>query len=171
MKPDMDWYLHIDADSYVILPTLAAWLQQLDPTKLSYMGSVTMIGGFPFAHGGSGILVSGGATANLMARYNTTNTTLADHWDLWARNECCGDYLLGKALADSDEMWVKDVNPTISGHNPPTVPFYWERWCQPLATLHHISPAEAELLGKFERQRKNQSVSVKGCRTCLALLD
>jgi hypothetical protein len=64
MKPDMDWYLHIDADTYVIWPSLVAWLEQLDSSKESFLGSLSYIDNLPFAHGGSGMLMSGAAMRN-----------------------------------------------------------------------------------------------------------
>jgi hypothetical protein len=43
MKPDLDWYLHIDADTYVIWPSLVEWLEQLDLSKESFLGSMSYI--------------------------------------------------------------------------------------------------------------------------------
>jgi hypothetical protein len=58
LKPDMDWYVMIDSDSYLVWPTLLQWLNTLDPAKKSYFGSEIWMDDYWFAHGGSGIVLS-----------------------------------------------------------------------------------------------------------------
>jgi hypothetical protein len=153
LQPDMDWYLHIDADTYVIWSSLIAWLQRLDPSKESFLGSLSYIVGKPFAHGGSGLLLSNTATRNLVITHNGT----AAKWDYKMHENCCGDWVLAQVLHEYG-MEVMNSWPTISGETPDTIPFASDHWCQPLVTMHHITPAEAERLGKFEERRKNKSV-------------
>lgn len=93
-KPDMDWYFHIDADTYVFLPSLALWLRSLDPLKESQIGSVALISDKRFAHGGSGILLSNAATRSFVVTHNGT----AAKWDHEIKNNCCGDYVLSQIL-------------------------------------------------------------------------
>lgn len=92
MKPDMDWYLHIDTDTYVIWPSLVAWLEQLDSSKESFLGSLSYIDNLPFAHGGSGMLMSGAAMRNFAVTHNGT----ASRWDNKMQKECCGDWVLAR---------------------------------------------------------------------------
>ena len=58
LKPDMDWYIFIDADTYIFWPNLLLWLHTLDPTEKSYFGSAVSLSSDRFAHGGSGIILS-----------------------------------------------------------------------------------------------------------------
>jgi hypothetical protein len=109
-KPDMDWYFHVDADTYVFLSTLALFLRNLDPMKELLIGSVAMIVGKQFAHGGSGILLSNAATRNFVV----TNNGTAAKWDLEMKNNCCWDWVLAQIL-DEYGMKVTPVSPMLYG--------------------------------------------------------
>ncbi|KAF4626569.1 hypothetical protein G7Y89_g11592 [Cudoniella acicularis] len=155
LQPDMDWYFHIDADTYVIWSSLISWIQRLDAQKESFIGSLSYIVGKPFAHGGSGLLLSNAATRNLVVTHNGT----AASWDYKMHENCCGDWVLAQVLND---YGIKLMNswPTLNGETPDTIPFASDHWCQPVVTLHHITPTEAERFGKFEQRRENKSAPV-----------
>ncbi|VUC22789.1 unnamed protein product [Clonostachys rosea] len=57
-KLNYDWYLYVDADTYVVWPTIVGWLQYVNPKEQWCVGSVAFLGDFPFAHGSSGCLLS-----------------------------------------------------------------------------------------------------------------
>ncbi|KAK0111532.1 hypothetical protein ONS95_001886 [Cadophora gregata] len=155
LKPEMDWYMHIDADTYVMWPSLIRWIQRLDPSKKSYMGSLALINDLPFGHGGSGYLMSREA----MRTFAVTNNGTAAKWDSKMHEECCGDWVLAQVLKEY-KMDLKNSWPTINGETQSTIPFAEDHWCQPLVTLHHISSPEAEQLGSFEAKRKDKSSPV-----------
>jgi Fringe-like len=154
LQPEMDWYLHIDADTYVIWSSLVEWLAKLDPTKESYLGSLSFINNLPFGHGGSGMLMSGAAMRNFVVHHNGT----AGRWDYKIHKECCADWVLAQILK---EYGMKLMNswPTIQGESQSTIPFDGTRWCQPLVTMHHVSPFEAQQMGDFEAKREDKTVS------------
>jgi hypothetical protein len=156
LQPDMDWYLHIDADTYVVWPSLIEWLQRLDPSKDAFLGSLSLINDLPFAHGGSGILLSGVAMRNFLVTHNGT----IERWDPKVHDNCCGDWILAQALKECGTD-VMNSWPTINGEPPSTIPFDNDHWCQPVVTMHHVSPVEAQQLGNFEQQRLNKSVREK----------
>jgi hypothetical protein len=153
MYPNRNWYLHLDADSYVIWSSLLAWMARLDPTKELFLGSLSYIVGKPFAHGGSGILLSRAAMENFAVTHNGT----AARWDHQMHENCCGDWVFGQVMheygVDVSNSW-----PTINGETPATIPFGKEYWCQPMVTLHHVSPEQMQQLATFERQRANPTV-------------
>ncbi|KAH7317766.1 hypothetical protein BKA65DRAFT_515163 [Rhexocercosporidium sp. MPI-PUGE-AT-0058] len=155
LQPEMDWYLHIDADTYVMWSSLITWIQRLDPSRKSYMGSLALINDLPFGHGGSGYLMSREA----MRTFAVTNNGTAAKWDSKMHDECCGDWVLAQVLKEY-KMDLKNSWPTINGETQSTIPFAEDHWCQPLVTLHHISPPEAEQLGSFEAKRKDKSSPV-----------
>jgi hypothetical protein len=155
LKPDMDWYFHIDADTYVVWPTLLEWVSRLDPQKESFLGSLALINDFGFAHGGSGLLLSNAATRNLVLKHNGT----AAKWDHRISEHCCGDYVLSKVLFGYG-IDVKNASPTINGETVDTIPFSNWNWCEPIVTMHHVSPIEAERFAAIERSRANQTVCV-----------
>ncbi|KAL3427940.1 glycosyltransferase family 31 protein [Phlyctema vagabunda] len=155
LKPEMDWYLHIDADTYVLWPSLVAWVEKLDPSNESFFGSLVLLDDKSFAHGGSGILLSGAATRSFAVEHNGT----AARWDPKIHENCCGDFVLAEALREYD-IEVSDTWPTINGERPDTISFSADNWCEPLVTMHHVSPAQAERIGSFEEARENKTMPV-----------
>jgi hypothetical protein len=154
MKPNMDWYLHIDADTYVILPSLAEWIKRLDPNKHMYLGRRIPSGNVFFGHGGSGILLSGEA----MRVFAVNNAGTAARWDPKANTSCCGDILLSRALFEVGIPSVLHAWPSINGESPNTMPFGEQQWCEPIVTMHHVTVDEMETVAKFEINRRHMNV-------------
>lgn len=105
LRPNHDWYLFVDADTYVIWSTLVEWLLRIDSSKPHYLGSVAMLGDFPFGHGGSGYLVSRTA----MKDFFDGRTDVANNWDAEASETCCGDYMFAYALKNDTDIAVNNM--------------------------------------------------------------
>lgn len=111
-RPNYDWYMFVDADTYVLWGTLTEWLKQMDPDQKHYLGSVALLGGFPFAHGGSGYLVS----KAMMRAFLKGKTGIANKWDVPVKSTCCGDYMFSFALKNETDVDVKNVvSPAFRG--------------------------------------------------------
>lgn len=150
MRPNMEWYVFAEADSYVFWPNLVWWLRnKVNPKDFPYIGSVAMLKGFPFAHGGSGYVISG-ETVKMMAE----TPGLADKYDLMAPHECCGDYLMALAVNDTGRK-VKQAHPMFNGEKPSTLPFSEGHWCQALMTMHHMNSEEVSQVWEYEQKRKS----------------
>lgn len=147
-RPGYDWYLFIDADTYVLFPTLTRWLSHLDPSKPRYIGSRSYVGNFPFAHGGSGYLVSKTAMEAI-----ANSPGLANSLEDETRRTCCGDFMLAKAVHNVTGVRVTNVLPTINGEKPMTLPIGPDTWCKPLSTMHHLSPEEISTFWAWESKR------------------
>lgn len=104
-RPDYEWYLFVDADTYVLWSTLVGWLKELNPQDKHYLGSVALLGGFPFAHGGSGYLVSQG----MMRDFLQDKSNVANKFDVSTKDTCCGDYMFSFALKNETGVDVKNV--------------------------------------------------------------
>jgi hypothetical protein len=152
-RPGADWYLFIEADSYIIWSSLLAWLKRLNPQKKLYMGSQAMMGDMGFAHGGSGYLISGAAMKAL-----TSDAGILARYDANAKFECCGDVNLAKAIYEH-KMTLSQVWPMTNGEKPSTMPFGDSHWCEPLVTMHHVTANEVNELWRFEQAREDTSVS------------
>ncbi|KAI0133351.1 glycosyltransferase family 31 protein [Hypoxylon sp. NC0597] len=150
LRPNHDWYLFIDADTYVLWNNLVEWLSRLeDPsTKKHYIGSVSLIDDFSFAHGGSGYILSQAT----MQGFAANNSGIANHYDQTARELCCGDYVLALALNDTIGIGVEQAWPTINGEKPYTIPYGSREWCHPIVTMHHMDPEEISSFWKFEKR-------------------
>ncbi|KJZ80209.1 hypothetical protein HIM_00059 [Hirsutella minnesotensis 3608] len=149
MRPDYDWYLFVDADTYVFWPTLTQWLDKLDPTEARYIGSLAYIDGFPFGHGGSGYLLSQAA----MKQFFHEKGNVANRWEERISKECCGDYVFSIALKNETDVGIENAWPTINGEKPYTIPYSPKEWCQPIATMHHVSAEEVSDIYAFEKER------------------
>jgi hypothetical protein len=152
-RPDYDWYLFVDADTYVMWGTLMQWLKQLNPEDRLYMGSVALLGGFPFAQGGSGYVVSQG----MMRDFLKDKTGVANEWDVPVKSTCCGDYMFSYALKNATGVDVKNVGPIIHGEKPFTIAYHRDRWCHPIATMHHIGSEEVSEFHAYEVEREFSS--------------
>ncbi|KAK0119311.1 hypothetical protein ONS95_008155 [Cadophora gregata] len=154
LMPDQDWYIFIDADTYLLWSNVVQWLSTLDPKKKSYFGSEVNASGVKFAHGGTGIIISKATMYNLAVR----DAGLAAGYDSIIHNKCCGDLVLGMALRESGTL-LQDAWPAMSGEAPWTMPFGLgtpEYWCQPALTLHHLSPDGMAEFTAFEDKRENK---------------
>lgn len=114
MKPGFDWYVFVDADTYVMWPSMIQWLATMNPNHKRYLGSVSMLGDAPFAHGGSGYVVSQGAMKELV----TKNPDIGAMYDQRAYQECCGDFVFSLALKEKAGVEVEQVV-SLSGSPAP----------------------------------------------------
>ncbi|KAG4424754.1 hypothetical protein IFR04_002102 [Cadophora malorum] len=155
LMPDQDWYIFIDADTYLLWSNVVEWLSTMDPEKKAYLGSEVNTGGVKFAHGGTGIVISKATMYNIAVR----DAGIAAGYDSIVHTKCCGDLVLGMALRESGTL-LQDAWPAMSGEAPWTMPFgpgTPEYWCRPVMTLHHLSPEGMVEFTAFEDRRENKS--------------
>ncbi|KAG9229918.1 hypothetical protein BJ875DRAFT_409922 [Amylocarpus encephaloides] len=153
MKPDMDWYILIDADTYVVWSNMMLWLGILDPKKKWYFGSEVNIAGIHFAHGGSGIILS----KEFMYEIVVTHKGAASRWDPRTQGKCCGDLVLAEMMLEYGTK-LHDVWPMMSGERPSSMPFgpgTPNYWCKPALTMHHLSPTDMKEFTHFEERRSD----------------
>ncbi|KAK8133346.1 hypothetical protein PG984_005358 [Apiospora sp. TS-2023a] len=168
LRPNYDWYLFVDADTYVLWPNLVQWLKKFSPTNKHYFGSMTMVAQFPFGHGGSGYVVSKAAMREFAGRPG--DESIANKWDPEIHKACCGDYMFAKALKEATDVSVKNVWPTINGEKPYTLPFGPLHWCHPVVTMHHLNAEEVSSFWEYERdffQPRDNTRSLTTQRTLL----
>src|SRR5438045_2151337 len=154
LRPNASWYIFIDADTYIVWSSLLHWLERLDPKKSLYMGSTAMVGDMGFAHGGSGYVLSGKAIEKFVGE----DPGVANRYDVKAIHECCGDVNLAIAIYERDIAKLQNYWPMINGENPRTLPFGPSHWCQPVITMHHISPVGINNMWWFEQGRPDPQV-------------
>ena len=165
LRPNASWYVFIDADTYVVWSSLLPWLAQLDAAKSLYMGSLALINDIPFAHGGSGYVLSAKAMENFIGK----NPGVAAEFDIRAKHECCGDVNLAIALSEKKVAKLSQVWPMINGEKPRTLPFGPSHWCEPIVTMHHVTVEEVNELWWYEQRRPDPSVRAPNERLMYAL--
>ncbi|KAF5871722.1 putative glycosyltransferase family 31 protein [Botrytis fragariae] len=150
--PGKKWYVYMEDDNYFFWETLYAWLSTLDHTSPLLIGSPAFKMGEDFAHGGSGIAVSGKAMATSFG----AEKTLADKYEFYAKDHCCGDQVLSHAMK---EMGVERFNELDGGGWAAlqSLPIWrigfgdWN-WCSPLMNIHKVHQADISQLFVFENQ-------------------
>ncbi|KYG41775.1 glycosyltransferase family 31 protein [Acidomyces richmondensis BFW] len=157
-RPNMKWYVFIEADSFLLWSMLQQYLATLDPDKLIYSGSQMFIAGVLFAHGGSGFIVSRPAVEKVVAHYALHKAEIEEftneHW--------AGDCVLGKAFIDSGVPFT-NAWPAFQGDYPGLVPYAradgrsvpdesLREWCYATVSYHHMSPAMIKDLWDFEQE-------------------
>lgn len=121
LRPGRDWYVFVDADTYVLWPNMMEWLGRMDPARKHYLGSMAFVGAFPFGHGGSGYVVSGGAMGAFAEAGG--NGSIANKYDTAIAAVCCGDFMYAVALKETIDV---DVNNMVgltwsAGDVPPSL--------------------------------------------------
>ncbi|KKZ64010.1 hypothetical protein EMCG_01671 [[Emmonsia] crescens] len=151
------WYVFMEADTYIIWPNLLAWLGQLNADELYYLGSPVQLGTVPFAHGGSGFVLSHAA----LKRVTKFHSTRVKEWDEFTHQQWAGDAVLGKALHDAgvELHWSW---PMLQGERPWTLDYQstgFEKspWCYPPVAYHHMAPDYIQAVWDFENNWRREN--------------
>lgn len=152
-RPNMDWYVFAEADTYIVWSNLVQWLRERAPEGDAYIGSVAMLNNFPFAHGGSGYVISG----SLMKKMVEEIPNLAAKYTERAGHECCGDLVLSMAIMEAGTK-VMQAHPMFNGEKPNTFPYGPGHWCEPILSMHHVNSEEISMIWQFEQTRMNKTV-------------
>ncbi|WPH01337.1 Hypothetical protein R9X50_00417800 [Acrodontium crateriforme] len=155
LRPEQDWYIFIDADTYLSQNTLRAELAKHDPREVLYLGHSLRMLEHPtelyFAHGGSGYVLSRAA----MEKAVLENPALKNEWDAKIINMWFGDYVFAAAM-DSINISLTDGTPMFNGLNALSLPLGPApgSWCQNVITLHHMEAEQFKTMYEYE-QRNN----------------
>ncbi|KAI0414351.1 hypothetical protein F5X98DRAFT_349337 [Xylaria grammica] len=157
MRPGHDWYIFAEADTYVFWANMVHWLKKqsgLNPREKIYLGSRSFVSNRPFAHGGSGYILSGGVLKHLVEKHSN----LTREYTQKGTEECCGDLLVALALDDHEGIKIRQTWPMINGEKPTTLPYGRGHWCEPILTMHHMNAEEISTVWQFEQTRKTDRV-------------
>jgi len=151
--PGKQWYVFVEADTYISWASLLAYAAALDPAKPYYIGAPSVIGDVEFAHGGTGFLVSRPALEIVVAEYVAHQFD----WEVLTANHWAGDCVLGKAFRDAgvpltaawpiwqgDEVGRMNYDRVDNGER--------RQWCTPTVSYHHLSTDAIRSLWEFEQK-------------------
>ena len=157
-EPNRDWYVFIEADTYLVWENLLGWLAKYSPDEKIYLGKATPMyeegPGFYFGHGGSGFIMSKAA----MYEYHAAK--IASKWDFRVPHLWFGDFIVAKVLKDELNVSITDAWPQLNGDSLSTIP-WTEIWCEKVLTLHHIRSDEMQSLWQYEQRRSSNEVSTQ----------
>ncbi|KAK2591514.1 hypothetical protein QQS21_010789 [Conoideocrella luteorostrata] len=146
MRPQYDWYFFIDADTYVSFRNLMRWLPNVNPDRPHYIGSIEYSGPFPFAHGGSGYLMS----RALMKSMQSGNPGLGNKYDEGVARHCCGDIMWSDIVLKETGLTPENMWPAFNGRKANTLSYSEKQWCQPVITLHKMLAEDIDDMYAFE---------------------
>ncbi|KAK3713068.1 hypothetical protein LTR37_008753 [Vermiconidia calcicola] len=153
LQPDRDWYVFLEADTYLSISNLLQFLDAQDPKEKLYFGNSLRMWEHPtplnFAHGGSGFILSGATVKD----FAVTHEGIAAKFDQRVRDWWYGDFVLADALDEELHIQVTDATPMINSDEPSLVPFGEHVWCKPVITLHHMDARQFDDMYKFQRAR------------------
>lgn len=151
LQPERDWYVFLEADTYLSISTLQRWLATLNPNDKLYLGNAIRMWEHPtelyFAHGGSGIVMSREAVRDLVVTHEGT----AHRFDGRIKNWWYGDFILADALDEVCHIKVTDSTPSIQANEPAQIPFGEHLWCKRAVTLHHMDARGFDEIYQFEK--------------------
>lgn len=135
-KSQTKWFIFLEADTLVDWANMKIMLDAKDSTQPWYLGAPSWINDHIFAHGGSGIVISHAAMSKSVGK---APAEWIEEWGSAALNECCGDYLLSRALQSSG-VNMTSAYPLLQGDNVALAPLMPDLWCRPVVTMHHVKP-------------------------------
>lgn len=151
--PDADWYLTIDADTYLGWNNLLLLLDSMDPDEPLYAGAVYWHGPTSFAQGGTGYLLSRNAVERFEGIRNAEK--IAD-WEKETSTICCGDVMMGVAMGHAN-VGVSGAWPMFQVDPPCFLSWTSAYWCIPAITWHHVHSYDIVGLWEFEKEWINKT--------------
>ncbi|PYH47872.1 uncharacterized protein BP01DRAFT_291040 [Aspergillus saccharolyticus JOP 1030-1] len=152
-RPTAQWFVFMEADTYLLWHNLAAWLARFSPAEPLYLGNQMQIVDALFAHGGSGFVLSRPA----MERARALRARSPDGWETAVDAHWAGDCLLG-ILLESGGVPLTWSWPMLQIAPPREVDYFSARadtparvWCYPAVSFHHLE-GEADLVELAEME-------------------
>ncbi|KAI0022526.1 glycosyltransferase family 31 protein [Xylariomycetidae sp. FL0641] len=150
------WFVFIESDTYLIWPTLLAYLGQFDAGKPHYIGKPMLIGDDLFAHGGSGFVLSRPAAERVARHWRAHEAA----YDAYTMDEWAGDLVLGQVLRDAgiELLWALPhfQGTSLDALDWATAELDKLAWCYAPATFHHMNKPTAKMLWAFEQRWHRQ---------------
>jgi hypothetical protein len=159
MRPESQWYVFIELDTYVNYDNLYRFLTHFNPKTAYYFGSPVWPKKKPvFAHGGSGYVLSRGALNKIMAfgrMFGENKHFPGTHFfGQDVKKYCCGDEVLAQVLKKSG-VPLRGYWPMFNGEKATTVRYNAEQWCEALITMHQLTDDDFTELTKWEEARSH----------------
>ena len=159
MRPEAKWFVFIEADTYVLWPSLGRWLSTLDASRPYYIGRKLTLGGLKFVYGGNGIIIS----APTMREITQLRAENLKRYDKLTAKKWAGDAVLGVLMEDAG-IELTDKPAVLNGKAPSAMDYAKKEkrglLCSysPLS-FHHITPTEIRTTWETVEKLKNEVLS------------
>ena len=157
-NPKFDWYVMVDADTFLMPSTLEAAVSGRNPNEALYLGRA--VGMNPeFAHGGSSIVFSRKAMELMYGKSAKSADERIRKGGEAARRECCGDSLMSRMYIDGtgrseSETLDRKSHPygNFQGGSIATQFAHFDEWCNALGSFHKLGAWEIEVLYNWQQR-------------------
>ena len=137
-SPDKKWYIILDDDTFFVKSSLRLLLSRLDPTEPMYIGNAVGDYRTRFAHGGSGVIISGEA----MRRLFNSPRIVAEAY-LNSLEETWGDRLVALTLQKLGVYLDERFSHHFNGEDPQATRISADKFCSPLLSFHEVRGPDA----------------------------
>jgi hypothetical protein len=148
--PGNKWYVYMEDDTYFFWETLYSWLATLNHTKPIMVGSPASRLGEDVAHGGSEFAISGAAMKETFGK----DSRLAERWEEYAKEQCCGDQVLSHVLRENGVERYKGLDgggwPALQSLPHWRIGLGRWNWCSPIMNTHKIHQSDISRLHVYE---------------------
>lgn len=94
LRPEAQWYVFMEVDTFIIWTNLLEWLSRIDSTKPHYLGSEAQAGDSVLGHGA--FIVSNPA----IQMVSEQRETHVEYYNEYTASQSAGNCVLGKAMED-----------------------------------------------------------------------
>ena len=131
--PTKQWYVILDDDTFFVKSSLNMIISRLNPMEPLYIGNA--VGDYKgrFAHGGSGVVISGQAMRMLFGRPDIIAQAYIDSLD-----ETWGDKLVAVAFQKLGIYLEERFSHHFNGEDPSTTKISTDKFCAPLISFHEV---------------------------------
>lgn len=167
LQPDRDWYVFLEADTYLSWPTLKRLLALQDPQLKLFFGNA-MRKSFSrpphyFAHGGSGFILSG----STMKNFTVDHAGAAGRADQYAHNWWAGDMMLADILHKEIALQVSDMASQFIHFDAATLTSEDIDWNVPFIMAHPVRTDKFEQVYNAETERNFTGLPLLDIRAIL----
>lgn len=153
-KPDRNWYVFVDADTYLVRSNLVAWLGQYDPSKPYFFANPPELDAAEGPGSGSTTFI---LSAQAIRELLVDRQNIVGKWDTRIKDFKTGFDVLVATLSTEISLGFNRSWPAISGFHPGTVPYGQGFWCEPVVAMHHVPIEGASDLWNLEKFREERS--------------
>jgi len=155
LRPDRDWYVFVDTDTYIVRSNLMQWLGQFDPYEPAFFANPPDPDATnPYAVGGSTFILSRQAMHDLFSKLRENE--MAD-WDTRVTNYRSSFDVLYSALHTHLKLGINNTWPSINGFQPRTLSYGPDLWCEPVIAMHSVPIEIASEIWRLERDREGHN--------------
>jgi hypothetical protein len=146
-KPDAEWFMFIEADTFLVWSNLLKWLAQLDWERSYFLGLPVRMEGQLFAYGGSGWLLSRPAVQQMTHHM----ASKMDHYETFVNETSFGDLILGY-VGEQAGIALTGGWPLIQREPPAEMEYDGNTWCYPVVTFHHVGAHDIKSIWDLEQE-------------------